>query len=145
MDNKDKKYQQAMEEFERMRIRGEQQRIRDEEEVRRRREHIARFGTGGRNSYRSPEEQMDDLIDSLPGIVGAVFGLAVAYMLKAHEMGIYIMLASAGFYGGVFVKHNAFGGESAVSAFRSTMPALFIAMAGVIAGFISLFVAVDIF
>ena len=133
-----------MEEFQRMRIRGEQQRIKDEEEVRRRRQHIARFGNGGR-SYRSPEEQIDDLIDSLPGIVGALFGIAIAYMLALNDMGEYVIFASLGFYGGVFVKHNAFEGESAASAFRSTMPALFIALAGVIVGFLSLFGGIDIF
>ncbi len=140
-DKNDDKYNQAMQEFERLRIKGEYQRAEDDRESEIMRRNLYR--TGHSRSYRTRDEEIDDFFDALPAGVGIVFGAAIAYMLKAHDIGVYVMLGALGFYAGVFVKHNAFQNEDAVTSFRNTMPALFIAMAAVLTGFISLFV--DIF
>ncbi|SDA10003.1 hypothetical protein SAMN02910447_00108 [Ruminococcus sp. YE71] len=132
--NDEEKRRQAMEEFERLKMQGEVHRRFEDRQAQLRRENM--FRRSG-YSYRTNEEEIEDLIEAAPAGIGVLFGVAIAFLLGSHDLGVYIILGSIGFYGGVFVKHNAFGNEDAVTAFRSTKLAFWIALAGVLAGFLT--------
>ena len=85
-----------------------------------------------RNEYgKTAADNFDDMVSSLPWVVGALFGVAVAYMLGCDIM-TYPIFAAIGFYGGAFVKLHAFDNYPLSAAFEHSKPSLFIALATIV-------------